>query len=253
MTPNPNPSPELIDWTQPVEAVHTSGQINAVRVVQQGRGEPHAFALVEFCKQFWGCTEDGTVTAYGWRVRNVAALTPPVSHEQDVSLKAALPAPGEVDYAEMLQTAWESCPSGDGLGLPPIIFSDAEAAHIVKSLATVAAANDEGVADEVTLCLSDRERVKAEWADLADHFGHEAAALPVEDQPEYTDLITKKPLEPWAQEAMERSGPTLATVALDWRAIAKLAGEHGVRYRTNTALEQFLAAIRLLSQGGGKA
>lgn len=41
-------------------------------------------------------------------------------------------------------------------------------------------------------------------------------------------------------------------VALDWRAIAKLAGEHGVRYRTNTAFEKFLAAIRLLSQGGGK-
>lgn len=41
-------------------------------------------------------------------------------------------------------------------------------------------------------------------------------------------------------------------VALDWRAVAKLAGEHGVRYRTNTALEKFLAAIRLLSQGGGK-
>ncbi|WP_257541215.1 hypothetical protein [Sphingobium sp. CFD-1] len=31
--------------------------------------------------------------------------------------------------------------------------------------------------------------------------------------------------------------------ALDWLKVAKLAGEHGIRYRTNRALEQFLAAI----------
>jgi hypothetical protein len=41
-------------------------------------------------------------------------------------------------------------------------------------------------------------------------------------------------------------------VTLDWRAVAKLAREHGVRYRTNTALEKFLAAIRLLPKGPAK-
>lgn len=30
---------------------------------------------------------------------------------------------------------------------------------------------------------------------------------------------------------------------LDWRAVAKAAGEHGVRYRTNAALERFFAAV----------
>ena len=34
----------------------------------------------------------------------------------------------------------------------------------------------------------------------------------------------------------------------DWLAIARLAGEHGIRYRTNTALEQFLAALATLSK-----
>ncbi|WP_409788149.1 Lar family restriction alleviation protein [Sphingomonas pseudosanguinis] len=32
-------------------------------------------------------------------------------------------------------------------------------------------------------------------------------------------------------------------VQLDWRLVAKLAGEHGVRYRTNRAFEQFVTAI----------
>lgn len=31
--------------------------------------------------------------------------------------------------------------------------------------------------------------------------------------------------------------------ALNWSLIAKLAGEHGIRYRTNSALEKFLSAI----------
>lgn len=31
--------------------------------------------------------------------------------------------------------------------------------------------------------------------------------------------------------------------ALDWLRVAKLAGQFGIRYRTNTALEQFLAAL----------
>lgn len=49
----------------------------------------------------------------------------------------------------------------------------------------------------------------------------------------------------------EPAAPCLASVssasaeprALDWRLIAKAAGEHGVRYRTNTAMAKFLAAI----------
>ena len=36
-----------------------------------------------------------------------------------------------------------------------------------------------------------------------------------------------------------------APVKLDWRAIAKAAGEHGVRYRTNSALMAFFAQIGL--------
>jgi len=51
--------------------------------------------------------------------------------------------------------------------------------------------------------------------------------------------------------ADEPAAPCLASVssaseepeALDWRLIAKAAGEHGVRYRTNTAMAKFLAAI----------
>lgn len=35
---------------------------------------------------------------------------------------------------------------------------------------------------------------------------------------------------------------------LDWLKIARLAGEYGIRYRTNRALEQFLAAIVITSQ-----
>ena len=34
-----------------------------------------------------------------------------------------------------------------------------------------------------------------------------------------------------------------AAAPLDWLKVAKLAGEHGIRYRTNRALEQFLAAL----------
>lgn len=41
-----------------------------------------------------------------------------------------------------------------------------------------------------------------------------------------------------APTAMDRD-----RVELDWRLVAKLAGEHGVRYRTNRAFEQFVTAI----------
>ena len=41
--------------------------------------------------------------------------------------------------------------------------------------------------------------------------------------------------------------PTEAGGARDWLAIAKLSGQHGVRYRTNTALEAFLTGVAALS------
>ena len=44
-----------------------------------------------------------------------------------------------------------------------------------------------------------------------------------------------------ALAAMQQQAP----VKLDWRAIAKAAGEHGVRYRTNSALMAFFAQIGL--------
>ncbi len=34
--------------------------------------------------------------------------------------------------------------------------------------------------------------------------------------------------------------------AWDWRVVAKLAGEHGIRYRTNSALVAFITAIRAM-------
>ncbi|WP_156356025.1 hypothetical protein [Sphingomonas sp. Leaf22] len=34
----------------------------------------------------------------------------------------------------------------------------------------------------------------------------------------------------------------------DWRAIAKLAGKHGIRYRTNTALVRFLADLQAIGE-----
>ncbi|SCW57218.1 hypothetical protein SAMN02927924_01450 [Sphingobium faniae] len=42
--------------------------------------------------------------------------------------------------------------------------------------------------------------------------------------------------------------------ALDWRRVAKLAGEFGIRYRTNAAFEQFLAALSQpgSSESGGE-
>lgn len=40
-----------------------------------------------------------------------------------------------------------------------------------------------------------------------------------------------------------KSPPSCAPGEVDWRKIAKLAGEHGIRYRTNTALLKFLAAL----------
>lgn len=35
----------------------------------------------------------------------------------------------------------------------------------------------------------------------------------------------------------------LVEADIDWRVVARLAGEHGIRYRTNKALVQFLNAI----------
>ncbi len=44
----------------------------------------------------------------------------------------------------------------------------------------------------------------------------------------------------------ELNGTDAAPDGLDWKLIAKAAGEHGIRYRTNTALAQFLAEIRFV-------
>ena len=42
---------------------------------------------------------------------------------------------------------------------------------------------------------------------------------------------------------MTRDSADAVEVTRDWRRIAKLAGEHGIRYRTNAALEKFLSAL----------
>ena len=52
--------------------------------------------------------------------------------------------------------------------------------------------------------------------------------------------------EAWRLASPAPVSPTPASVAgeaLDWLKVAKLAGEYGIRYRTNRALEQFLAAL----------
>lgn len=41
--------------------------------------------------------------------------------------------------------------------------------------------------------------------------------------------------------------------ALDWLHVAKSAGEHGIRYRTNKALEMFLAVVYASSPAGDDA
>ena len=41
----------------------------------------------------------------------------------------------------------------------------------------------------------------------------------------------------------------LVEADLDWRVVARLAGEHGIRYRTNKALVQFLAALAPFTNG----
>ncbi len=40
----------------------------------------------------------------------------------------------------------------------------------------------------------------------------------------------------------------LVEADLDWLAVAKIAGEHGIRYRTNKALVQFLNAVAALKE-----
>lgn len=81
MTPNPNPSPELLPCPfgcPKLPHEWTSWGVQKVTCYGTG-GEAHA---------------PFTMDRKGWNTR---ALTPPVSHEQDVSLKVALPAPGEVE------------------------------------------------------------------------------------------------------------------------------------------------------------
>jgi hypothetical protein len=173
---NPNPSPELLPCP---------------------RCGSTAFVTTNF--GVW-CQQDRCLTLpprgnraeaiTAWNTRATLSQTPPAPslptdvqsaatgvHEHDVSLKVAMPAPGEVDYAEAARVMFEACrqPINRVEQCYPMVDALAQAGF----LATVAAGDDEGV-------------------------------------------------------------------ALDWRAVAKLAGEHGVRYRTNTALEQFLAGIATL-------
>ena len=49
----------------------------------------------------------------------------------------------------------------------------------------------------------------------------------------------------WIVDRAALAAMRQAPVKLDWRAIAKAAGEHGVRYRTNSALMAFFAQIGL--------
>lgn len=41
----------------------------------------------------------------------------------------------------------------------------------------------------------------------------------------------------------------LVEADIDWRVVARLAGEHGIRYRTNKALVQFFAALAPFTKG----
>jgi hypothetical protein len=47
----------------------------------------------------------------------------------------------------------------------------------------------------------------------------------------------------FSENTMTRDSADAVEVTRDWRRIAKLAGEHGIRYRTNAALEKFLSAL----------
>jgi hypothetical protein len=208
----------------------------------------------------WLMSTDEAIAA--WNTRAALSQTPPTPslstdvqsaatgfHEHDVSLKVAMPAPGEVEatVAETVIVALPAAGEVEEMGQTLEVHAETRrlcgqfgvadeldaAAKMLRSLATVAASSME-----------------------VEPFGYwveQRLAEPILLRkpsyiPEPSELRTVTPLY---------ASPTLATVAagddegvaLDWRAVAKLAGEHGVRYRTNTALEQFLAAIRLLSQG----
>lgn len=69
------------------------------------------------------------------------------------------------------------------------------------------------------------------------------AAMSALDTPFYADLET-------AYRAMLASAPAPASgrvdavAVTDWLAVARAAGQHGIRYRTNRSLEAFLSGIR---------
>lgn len=109
--------------------------------------------------------------------------------------------------------------------------------------------------------------LRATWQKQARRIATLAAALPATDQVaeverlrEALQGIADYPEGNWhgdmtavrnrAREALATQPATGRTMGgeVDWRRLAKLAGEHGVRFKTNRGMEAFLAAL----QNGGE-
>lgn len=133
MTPTPNPSPELRALVQAFLISLTGGGRNAVNTLS--------------------INHDGLAKLVKDAERSLSQTppAPPLStdvqsaatgfHEQDVSLKVTLPAPGEVKLREAYRVGFND--GADEDFNPDGFIARTKAA----SLATVAAANDEGVAE----------------------------------------------------------------------------------------------------------
>jgi len=146
------------------------------------------------------------------------------------ALSQTLPAPGEVDYAEAARVMFEAC--RDRFMRAEQCYPAIDALAAAGFFATVAAANDEGVAR-----IIDPYAWKARESDLAsaDKWHKKADAYAVDTDPN---------IFPLGQQALDN-------IVSQWHGLAdRFAKSAGDRVKPSLAKA---AAIRLLSQGGGKA